>query len=234
MLSNKNKYYAKKPFIGLTAMLSLMLIAFGIGTSAYAASETVGAGLTAKWWQWSISMPLTGHPFADPALDPTAHDCTYNQSGNVWFLGGVFNASGTIVRNCTVPRGISLLVPAINTECSNVEPPPFYGEKPANRRACAQGFSMTNYFVKLNGVEFVPQFVTSPNFHFSAPDTTPPTSDNVLFVPGPVSGAAVSAGYWTLIPPLAPGNYTLQFGGTFPDFGPYTLDITYNLTVVSP
>lgn len=208
-------------FIGLTAIVSFMLMAFGIGTSAYGASETVGAGLTAKWWQWSISMPLTDHPFADP----TANDCTYNQSGKVWFLGGVFNASGTITRNCTVPRGISLLVPAINTECSNVEPSPFYGEKPADRRVCARTMAMTNYFMKLNGVQFVPQFVTSPNFHFSAPD------DNVLFVPGPVSGEGVSAGFWTLIPPLAPGRYTLQFGGTFPDFGPYTLDITYNLTV---
>ena len=50
MISNKHKYYSIKPFIGLTAILSFMLMAFGIGTSAYAASETVGAGLTAKWW----------------------------------------------------------------------------------------------------------------------------------------------------------------------------------------
>jgi hypothetical protein len=216
------KSYAMTSFIGLIAMLTL--------SSAYGQSSTVGAGLTAKWWQWSISMPLTGHPFADPTLDTTAHDCTYNQSGNVWFLGGVFNASGTITRNCTVPAGVSLLVPALNTECSNVEPDPFYGEKPADRRACARSSAMTDFYVKLNGVEFTPQYVTSPNFHFVAPDTNPPTSDNVLFVPGPVSGEGVSAGYWTLIPPLAPGDYVLEFGGTFPD-APYTLAITYNLTV---
>jgi hypothetical protein len=37
MISNNKttkKYYAKKPFIGLTAILSFMLMAFGIGTSA--------------------------------------------------------------------------------------------------------------------------------------------------------------------------------------------------------
>ena len=50
MINNKHKCYAKNTFIGQTAMLSLMLMAFVIGTKAYAESETVGVGLTAKWW----------------------------------------------------------------------------------------------------------------------------------------------------------------------------------------
>ncbi len=198
-----------------------MLFVSGVATSASASSTVVTPAQTAKWWQWSISMPATNHPFADP----TTADCTYNQSGKTWYLGAVFNASGTVTRDCNVPKGVSLLVPAINVECSDVESPPFFGATAKERRACAQGFDLADPFVVLDGRTLPLCYVTSGNFTFSAP------ADNVLGVPGPVSGHAVSAGWWALIPPLRPGPHTLNFGGTFPDFGPFTLDITYHLTV---
>ena len=137
--------------------------------------------------------------------------------------------SGTVTRDCVVPHDVSLLVPAINVECSDVEEPPFFGATKAERRSCAQGIVMSNPFVELIGPgskesALRVDYVTSRDFHFSGPD------GNVLLVPGPISGRAVSAGWWTLIPPLRRGIYTLHFGGTFPDFQ-FTLDITYNLTV---
>jgi hypothetical protein len=166
-------------------------------------------------------MPAENHPFADP----TTADCSTNQSGKVWYLGAVFNATGIVTRDCHVPRGVSLLVPAINVECSNVEPDPFFGATPRARRACAQGFVLADPFVEVDGRRVAICYVTSGDFGFSAPD------GNVLGVPGPVSGRAVSAGWWALLPPLPRGHHTLHFGGSFPDFGPFVLDITYNLTV---
>src|SRR5690349_16171961 len=44
-----------------------------------------------KWWQWAYSLPAAGHPL----FDETGVDCGAGQSGTVWFLGGVFNVSGT-------------------------------------------------------------------------------------------------------------------------------------------
>lgn len=208
---------------GVTMLLGVLMTAgalVGMSTAASASSPTVSPRLTAKWWQWSISMPATNHPFADP----TTNDCTYNQSGRTWYLGGVFNASGTVTRDCHVPKGVSLLVPAVNVECSDVEPPPFYGATPKERRACAQGLALSDPFVSVDGHRVPICYVTSGDFGFHAP------ADNVLGVPGPVSGRSVSAGWWALIPPLSRGAHTLHFGGTFPDFA-YTLDITYNLTV---
>ena len=204
----------------LVVALLATTVFLGMATTASANTPSVRPGLTAKWWQWSISMPATNHPFADP----TTADCTFNQSGRTWYLGAVFNASGTITRDCHVPRGISLLVPAINVECSNVEPAPFFGATPRERRACAQSFAMSDPFVRVDGHRLPLCYVTSGDFGFSAP------ADNVLGVPGPVSGRSVSAGWWALIPPLSRGYHTLHFGGTFPDFA-FTLDITYNLTV---
>jgi hypothetical protein len=176
--------------------------------------------LSAQWWQWSIAIPLSDHPFNDP---PT-HDCTFAQSGKTWFLGGVFNASGTATRDCTIRFGTSLLVPAINVECSNVEPPPFFGNTAAKQRACAKAFEVDDQYVKLDGHRAPMRYVVSPQFTFAAP------ADNVLGVPGPVSGTSVSAGWWSLVVP-SKGVHTLEFGGSLLD-PRFTIAMTYNLLVV--
>lgn len=178
------------------------------------------AQLTAQWWQWSIAIPLADHPFNDPP----AHDCAYGQSGRTWFLGGVFNATGIATRNCTVPRGTSLLVPAINVECSNVEAAPYFGKTEAKQRACARAFELTEPYIKLDGRRVALTYVVSPQFRFAAP------ADNVLGVSGPVRGTSVSVGWWALVQPPK-GVHRLEFGGTFPAFG-LTIDMTYSLTVV--
>src|SRR5215470_17813372 len=38
--------------------------------------------LAAKFWQWEFSMPINASPVFDTG------DCSTNQSGKVWFLGG--------------------------------------------------------------------------------------------------------------------------------------------------
>ena len=79
----------------------------------------------------------------------------------------------------------------------------------------------------------------SPPFAYNVPAT-----DNLYLYFG-ISGVsgevapAVSDGYWSYIPgtgagSLAPGNYVLQFGGSFPinDQGnTFTEAITYHITV---
>jgi len=208
---------------------AVTLFLFLTATPARSDPIKVNGPLTAKWWQWALSMPLSSHPLSDP---PTA-DCSANQSGKTWFLGGVFNASsGTLVRSCTVPPDVSLLIPAINADCSSVEAPPFFGEKPKDRQECVKDIRFRDDdpatsdepFVILDGVSVPTSEVVSPDFHFSAPNNNP------LAVPGPVEGKAASAGWWALIPPLTAGSHELRFGGTFTDFG-FTLDITYHITV---
>jgi hypothetical protein len=190
-------------------------------------SPTVGAtpvgpgGIeTARWWRWSIAQPLADHPFADP----TAADCSTNQTGDVWYLGGVFNATGTVARDCTIPGDVALLVPAVNAECSTVEPAPFYGATAAQLRACAHAVAMDDAFVTVDGDAVPVHWVESPVFRFDGPD------GNVLFVDGPIEGRSVAWGAWALIPPLGEGDHVLRFGGTFTDFQ-WTLDITYRLHV---
>jgi hypothetical protein len=58
---------------------------------------------------------------------------------HVVFLGAT--AGRSVSRSCTLPAGTSILVPLINIECSSLEPPPFFGATPAERRTCAEGFA---------------------------------------------------------------------------------------------
>ena len=66
------------------------------------------AALTARWWQWVISIGQSENPL----LDPTGADCAVGQEGPVWFLGGTFGGPAT--RSCTVPAGKALLIPVLN------------------------------------------------------------------------------------------------------------------------
>jgi hypothetical protein len=177
---------------------------------------------TAAWWQWAIAMPITANPLMETA------DCDAGQSGPVWFLGGSF-VNATTTRECTIPAGRSILVPVLNAECSNVESPPFYGADEAELRACVTPLmdATTNLFATIDGqpVQDLAAYRTqSPLYSFAAP------ADNVLFVPGPVSGQSVSDGYWLFLQPLSAGVHTLHFGGTITLFS-LILDVTYNITV---
>jgi len=89
---------------------------------------------SARWWQWAISMPSDHNPLADTA------DCSMGQVGPVWFLGGSFAQTPlTGPRKCTVPPGKGLFFPIVDVDCSSMEAPPFHGDTPAERIACARG-----------------------------------------------------------------------------------------------
>ena len=97
----------------------------------------------------------------------------------------------------------------------------------ATLRACAVAFmdgASATLVATVDGseVQDIPGYrVQSPLFSFSAP------ADNVLFVPGPVSGQSVSDGYWIFLAPLSTGTHTIHFEGN-PGF---PIDVTYVLTV---
>src|SRR3954470_5797318 len=51
----------------------------------------------AMWWQWAFSIPADHNP----QLDPTGADCAVGQSGNVFYLAGIFGA-GAGNRTCEI------------------------------------------------------------------------------------------------------------------------------------
>jgi hypothetical protein len=175
---------------------------------------------SAEWWKWALSMPLTGHPLE-------YGDCAQGQSGHVWFLGGSF-VTAEAVRQCTIPPGKAIFFPVLNTECSTVEPPPFYGANEAELGECAKGWvDGATGFCSIDGVpvqNLEMYRVASPLFAFD-----PLPEDNVLWVTPGLAGESVSDGFWLMLAPLSVGQHTIDFVGVFANG--FTFHITYNLTV---
>jgi hypothetical protein len=191
--------------------------------------------LNARWWQWFFSVPASKNPGL--AMNG-AVDCRVGQSGNVWFLAGHFQGSGSFTRSCTVPAGKALFIPLINSWADNVcTTPPLTVNQlrasaasgvipPANLHASIDGKPLTNH-------EF--HRAISPVFSY----TLPPSPDNVIdaafgvSLPGPCWPSltvtpAVADGFYIMLHPLTEGSHSINFGGSGPGI---TLDMTYNLKV---
>ena len=178
----------------------------------------------AAWWQWALALPNDVNPWFDETGDMIAN----GQSGHVWFLTGVVNVSGTAVRRSTIPQGKALFFPVLNSECSNLEAPPFYGADEAALRECEIVGNPLGpmRFAEIDGeaVKNIDQYYAlTPVYTFSVP------ANNGLGVPGPATGISVSHGIWLMLAPLSVGTHVIHFGGGDP--AGFHLDITYILTV---
>ena len=221
---------------GLVLVIVLMFTALMVPSAVASGHRPVvlppnakprGVGLaewSARWWQWAFSTPNTSQgPFVEGRMD-----CGVNQpQRRVWFLAGPFNESGSVSRQCVVPRKTILILPVLNVECSNREDPPFFGDSPAARRKCVHAtlFKFADLSLVVDGkkVRNLRLFtVTSPDFEFVG------VPGNPVGIEGP--GQATGRGVYAMLRPLAPGKHVVSFAGTFPAF-PFTASATYRLTV---
>jgi len=184
---------------------------------------------SAAFWQWLFSIPVN----QNPAFDETGGNALVGQTGKVWFLPGVFNASGQASREITIPAGISLFVPVVNVECSNVELPPFFGGTDEELKECAMQYLFTGLEAELDGrpIDFttVNYQSVSPPFDFELPPMDL-QGGNILGVDADL-GRAVSNGYYLFLTPLPVGDHTLHYKGTLSNFD-FTLEIHYVIHVV--
>jgi hypothetical protein len=195
---------------------------------AYPPDAVVAGATLAEWTarsaQWFLSFP----PDASPFTDPTGERCTYGQHGPVFFLEAVPPEVGR-PRQCTIPAGVSVLVPIVGVGCSTVEPPPFFGRDEAELRACTAGHidsidpaATPTLAVDGTSVPDVGRYrVQTAPFRVALPP------DNFLGVP-PTVATAVFEGYFVLLAPLAPGTHTVRFG--LATMG----EVSYDLVVAEP
>lgn len=236
-----NKRGIFQPGYRIVAIASIMLLAPQLnanipgnipqkGASAKPASPPYGKAydlLSQEWWLWSLMQPIADNPtFGAP--------CVNGQSGDVWFLYGLFGPSSSV--NCVIPHGTSLFMPVVNTECSSVEPFPFHGDTAQERQACAKAWIdyTTDLSITIDNVpvkNLAPLRTRSGDFSFTAP------KDNILGVAGPLWGFSSADGYYVLLSPLSTGVHTIQIKATIRDpFDPThpvagTINTTLNLIV---
>jgi hypothetical protein len=171
-------------------------------------------------------------------LDATGGNCMVGQHGSVWFMAGTFGG-GSATRTCAVPEDKLLFFPVINSV--NLDAPNVCGQGPASisvkaLRASSAAFidGATNFSVKVDGRTIKNLHrVRSQVFALALPE------DNVFDapctglgnVPAGVYSPAVDDGIYVGLEPLRVGNHTLHIHAENPSQG-FTLDVTYNLTVV--
>ncbi len=193
---------------------------------------------SAIWWQYVYALPIHNPPYTGPIYNPLFDDtgaaCGSAQSGPVFFLVGVINLSGTALRNeCRVPAGKALFFPILNTEADNVGVSPPLSLDQLFAAAAALENTATDLHASIDGVpvqDIEAYRTVSPGFSY-----TLPSEDNIyqffgVNVTGTVNPAA-GDGFYLMLAPLPPGEHTLNFGGTLQISPPFTLDVTYHLTV---
>jgi len=195
-------------------------------------AEVTGLGLaewSARSWQWFFSFPPDVNPFSDD----TGARCGYGQAGAVFFLAG---AEGSVERSCVIPAGVHLFVPLLGSECSTVEPPPFFGQDEAELNRCAtdaiemaeRAFDMSTMRLTVDGqaiVNLSTYRTVTPLFTLWLPE------DNLLGSDERVAGS-VADGYQVMLNPLPEGEHEMIIELPGPGTG-QTITITYRLTVVA-
>ncbi len=183
------------------------------GVTIYGPDELVGGASLGEWearnWQWAVSMPEA----VNPNFDSTGEACGYGQSGPVFFLPASYGPEVGEPITCVVPLGVALFVGVAGSECSTVEPPPFFGRDEAELAACATAFTdgITEMEASIDGqpVPDLEQYrAVSPLFSMLFPE------DNFFGVPAGVA-LSVADGYSFIIAPPPPGEYEISVSVLF-------------------
>lgn len=140
----------------------------------------------------------------------------------IWFLP--VSLGGEWENTCDVPQGAFLLMNPGGSECSNVEPEPFFGADEADLLACVnETFELLTYVeVTFNGktvTDLDDYIVTTPLTHLPA---------NNLLSPDPALSR--DKGYFMVIHPLSRGTHTLRAYDEFESFD-FQAGITYTINV---
>lgn len=182
-----------------------------------------------EWWQWDFSIPVS----VNPVNDTTGERASVGQHGPVWFLAG-YGASSALTRTVKIPAKKALFFPVINVIYYNFE-----NDSAPGTLAQMQTFvtdymaaiDPTSLHVVLDDTEI--QGVAKMRVPSSFDDLTAPT-DNISApgTPGGANGPGISDGFWCMLRPLSVGRHSLRIQGTVKPPYAFTLDITYDVTVV--
>jgi len=163
--------------------------------------------------QWMYAQPFDRSPF----FDTTGAHCAVDQHGPVWFLAPIASAApGYFTRFCTVPRGKSILLMAM--DISETFPCPDPNFEPAPGQSLYDFLvADSNTFPKLKTLVITldgrPVYNTL-DYHYISENLFSLKGDPSLTATfdGCITGAwqpALSNGYFYMFRPLAPGVHTI-------------------------
>ncbi len=187
-----------------------------------------------RWWEWVLSIPEADSPL----VDLTGEKAGIGQSGDVFFLVGLYNPAGqaSVERWITVPHKTTLFFPLMNfiwwkAEMCYCDWPEqdildmMYGDLDW-LVSC-----ITDLHASVDGQPL--QDLFSYRATSSEPFVGTYPEDSILSeYLGPDPGILdinVADGYWLMLSPLKKGEHIVTFGGNY-SWGD-SLDVTYHITV---
>jgi hypothetical protein len=206
------------------------------------AGRTLGEW-SAIWWKWAYAIPVDDNPLRDS----TGAKSKYGNVGAVFFLAGLFNASGTVTRTVTIPANKFIFFPLENFVDDNVgngcitpssTPCPSrltIGQLRAQIIGALPGITALHASIDGQpvGGDLFSHRETAPAFSYTLQLTdnlqevvngiTTPDATGTVF-------PAVADGYYLMLSPLPLGQHVIKFGGT--SFG-NSLNATYHVTVTT-
>jgi hypothetical protein len=235
--------------IMLLALLGALIVAAGIPFAAPAVGESPNlnpkilpinsmpygmsyGAWAGAWWRWCYSIPAA----VNPVQDQTGENAAIGQSGPVFFLAGTFG--GPAERTVTVPAGKALFFPILNYVWINVPElgdNPWSPEQEAFARALVAGIMdlATNMTCQIDGRPVLNidayRCETPPGEDYMV--TLPDFSNAWPILPAGTYGPCVDTGYYLMLAPLAAGKHTIHFTGELTTDPPFSLEVTYHLTV---
>lgn len=187
---------------------------------------------SALWWKWAFAFPVNDNPL----LDTSGAKSKFGDVGDVFFLAGLYNPSGSssVTRTATISNDKFIFFPLQNFVNDNVGVSPRQTIDTLISQINGAIPGITALYASIDGKPVGDLFShreTSPVFAYTLQLTdnlqqvvnnihTPDATGTVF--------PAVADGFYLMLQPLSPGMHVLKFGGT--SFGT-TLDVTYNLTV---
>lgn len=173
--------------------------------------------LAEAWVLWASALPYS----TGPVTDPTGEQCALDQHGKVWFLAGT--SGGAAERSCSIPHEKALFFPLINRWVIDHHPLDdedamaalvefAIGYFDRNRaRTC----SLT---LRVDGEDLLGDTATLDEelyVRVIEPFELEVNDDNWATEYGLAGGtySTVTDGHFALLPPLEPGEHTLELGG---------------------
>jgi hypothetical protein len=176
---------------------------------------------TIKWWRWLLSLPRE----SNPATDISGQCSMLRQDDpNVWFLAGTFG--GSVIRQCTIPFGKSVLMPIINYECSFADEPSITTARELELKCSSEINDIKHLTVMIDEStlgNLAHYRVRSPVFSIDLQE------NNILGVE-PGYTQMTSDGFWIFLKPLGIGKHTVRSLGSCRS-GKIRIETTYNLHI---
>jgi hypothetical protein len=171
------------------------------------------AELTAQWWRWLYSIPLS----VNPGSDTSGVNCSINQRGDVWFLAGPITGFEV---SCTVPAD-KAIVSAVDAFLDDYPCPPEFGLEPGPGQRL-EDYLLNDAATYIEGATAAAQFdgaplkvrrIKSRLFGFTAAASMSTADPCVTGSPQ----LGVSDGYFVFIEPPSRGDHLLQLSWTLPN-----------------